>query len=115
MNDIRERFRVFDRLQFRDEWREIERRPAGTSVAEALHAPSPARRVLIAGVALALAVASLLLLTEAFRHTKTSPGVTSSPSLREVLAVGLDGPDSTVATGERDETVGDCRGLERRR
>lgn len=111
MTDIRERLHVFDRLQFPDEWHEIERRPAGTSVAEARHTPSPARRVLIAGVALALAVASLLLLTEAFRHTKPSPGDTPSPSLHAPLVSngliafrGLDGAIWTVDPGGRHLT-----------
>lgn len=90
MTDIRERFRVFDTLNVPDQWSDIGRLRLETPRIQPPQAPSMARRLVIAAVALAIAIASFLLLTEAFFRGKTVPATSPSPSsMARSVANGL--------------------------
>jgi Tol biopolymer transport system component len=102
MTDIRERLRAFDHLQFEDRWAQIERQPANSSAAR--QSPSPIRRVLTAAVALAVAIASLLYLSEAFHRTKTTRGHSPSPQATVVSngLIAFSGRNGVIWTVEPD-------------
>ena len=95
MPDIRERFSALDRVEIPDLRPDIERRGRAVPSFEARRTPPVARRLLVACVALVLAVASFLLLSEAFRHTKNTVGRPSlAPPLHLAVTKTLTLPES---------------------
>ncbi|MFB3739262.1 MAG: hypothetical protein ACE14W_09915 [Candidatus Velamenicoccus archaeovorus] len=77
MPDIRERFRVFDRIEAPDLWSEAERR---TPASEVPGGPRPARRLAVAALALAVAAAGLGLAIRAIgRSGGPEPASSSTP------------------------------------
>jgi TolB protein len=67
MADVRDRFRLLDRLVAPDQWREIE-----TRIPAEMDEPRPWRRVAVAVLALAVAAAGTLVAIHALRGTKQS-------------------------------------------
>ena len=88
MPDIRERFSALDQAEIPDLRPDIERRGHAGPSFEARRRPPVARRLVVACVALALALASFLLLNEAFRHTKNTMGHRSPPVVTPTVTNG---------------------------
>jgi hypothetical protein len=78
MPDIRERFSALDHIDIPDLRALIEGRDAQEFRFETARQPSKARRTLIASIALAVALAAFLVLTDAFRHG-TTPRIAGHP------------------------------------
>lgn len=88
MTDRRYKLDVLDRLDVPDLWPDIDHREVGGGDLEPSARPSATRRVLIACVALVVAVASFIFLTQAFRPSGTSVDH-PSPSVAGVTGLGI--------------------------
>ena len=104
MSDIRERLHVFDGLEVPDQWSTIEHREPWDASRLPLGSTSVAKRVLVGVVAIVLAVASFLALTEAF-HGHKSPATSPTPGPSATLL-----PPGTIvyasgSTGSRIFTI----------